>query len=64
MTTALNLIRPRKTIKVIIFLLLFSSTAISQKTVANLKDTMVSNLLSKLTDHDEIARDIAIKYLH
>jgi hypothetical protein len=64
MTTALNQIRPRNTIKVIISLLLFSSSAISQKTAANVSDTMVSNLLSKLTDHDKIDRDIAIKYLH
>jgi toxin YoeB len=38
--------------------------AVSQKAAPNAPDTIVSNLLDKLTDHDEIARDIAIKYLH
>lgn len=64
MTSTLNPIRRTKTIKVIISLLLFSSSAISQKTAATVSDTMVSNLLTKLTDHNEIDRDIAIKYLH
>lgn len=56
--------RPRKRINVVIFLLLFSSAAVSQKVVPNASDTIVNHLLQRLADHDEIDRDIAIKYLH
>jgi hypothetical protein len=48
----------------ILFLLLFSSGAFSQTTAPNAPDTMVSNLILQLIDHDEIDRGIAIKYLH
>lgn len=56
--------RLRKRINAIIILLLLSSAATSQNDGPNRSDTMVSNLLGKLTDHDEIDRDIAIRYLH
>jgi hypothetical protein len=55
---------PRKRINIIIFLLLFSSAAVSQKITPNSSDTIVNYLLQSLADHDEIDRDMAIKYLH
>lgn len=57
-------IRPRKTIKALIFLLLYSSGAVSQKTAPNAPDSIVNDLLRKLIDQDEINRDIGIRYLH
>ena len=43
----------------IIFLLLLSSPAVSQK-----PDSTINDLLRQLTNHDEIDRHQAIKYLH
>lgn len=48
----------------VIFILLFSSGAFSQVTAANAPDSILSDLLGKLQAHEEIDRDIAVKYLH
>jgi len=57
-------IRPRKIIKVLLFLLLYSFGAVSQETAPNVPDSIVKDLLRKLLDHDKIDRDIGIRYLH
>ncbi len=53
----------RKKISLILILLLLSFGAFPQKT-ANTPDPIVSDLLLKLRDHEEIDKDVAIKYLH
>jgi hypothetical protein len=60
----LRLIRPGKLCTGILFLLLYSWGAFSQSPLLHVPDSMVNYLFRSLNDHEEIDRDIAIKYLH
>lgn len=56
--------RLRNLSSLILFLLMLSSVVFSQTKSSNAPGSLVADLLHKLNDHEDIDKDVAVKYLH